>query len=56
MAAWIGSIKADSWTRGLSQNRYNFWANEAGRMPATVAPGPGAVRLPAFPNPLTSTA
>jgi hypothetical protein len=47
-----GSINADSGTRALSQNRYNFWVKEDGRMPATEAPGPGAV----LPNPLTSTA
>ena len=37
------------------QNRHNFWAKEAGFMPATVAPGPGAVLEPDLPNPLTRT-
>ena len=52
----IGSIKADSSTSGWMQNRHNFWAKEAGLSPATVAPGPGAVLEPVFPNPLTSMA
>ena len=55
-ASCIGSIKADSSTRGSEQNRHNFWAKEAGFMPATVAPGPGAVLEPVFPNPLMSMA
>ena len=56
IVACIGSIKADSWTRGSMQNRHSFWAKEAGLIPPTVAPGPGAVLEPVFPNPLTSMA
>ena len=56
ITACDGSIKADPRTRGLSQSRYNFWAKEDGRRPATEAPGPGAVLQPVFPNPLTNTA
>ncbi len=56
IASCIGSIKADSSTRGSIQNRHNFWEKEAGFMPPIVAPGPGEVLEPVFPNPLTSMA
>ena len=49
----IGSIKAVSLTRGLTQNRHNFWAKEAGFMPPAEAPDPGAKPEPVLPNPLT---
>jgi hypothetical protein len=38
------------------QNRHNFWEKVAGFRPAIVAPGPGAVDEPVFPNPLMSIA
>ena len=38
--------------RGSQQNRHSFWAKEAGFIPATVAPGPGAVLEPCLPEAL----
>ena len=38
IASCIGSIKADSSTRGSVQNRQSFWEKEAGFMPADRGP------------------
>jgi hypothetical protein len=48
----MGSIKSVPFTRGLEQNRHNFWAKEADLMVPKEAPGPGAKPEPVFPNPL----